>query len=73
MVSGVFPVSKAVIVDRELRCQGTSLLSWATDRGISPEMLEDALDGTRKGLEPFLLELAETLGISVGTLERTGT
>lgn len=74
MVTGIYPVSRASLLDRELRAQtGTTLENWASDRGISFFQLEDALNGERSDLDSALAELAATLGVSVSVLQETGT
>lgn len=72
MITGVFPISKATLVARELRCQGTTLESWARNHGVALGHLEDALNEHRHDLDHVLAELAETLGISVAVLRKTG-
>ena len=57
-------VSKAYILDRELRCHGTSLGVWSENHGIPTHMLISMLDGKIPVDEQILADLATTLGVT---------
>lgn len=64
-------ISKSALLDRELRCQGSSLQTWAEQRGLCVRSLRNLID---LGVEDAIVhELAETLGVSVTALKPTGT
>lgn len=70
-MTAVHLISRAALVDRELRCQGSSLQAWAEKNGIGLRSLIERLNrGTQ---DAVVHELAETLGVSVTALQPTGT
>ncbi len=72
MATGVHAIPRSVLIDRELSCQtGRSLREWAMDHGVSFENLRRILDGIEPENESLLVELAETLGVSVRSLRAT--
>lgn len=67
--TGVFQIPQSMLIDRELRCQhGVSLRAWAETHGVPLGMLMGAIDGLMSGLDDALVELAETLGVTVKAL-----
>jgi hypothetical protein len=75
MITGVFPVPRATLIARELRCQGVTLETWANEHGMTYEYVEDVLNGHECDSVYVEAELAITLGVSVSALAltRTGT
>ena len=72
MATGVHTIPPSVLIDRELACQkGQSLREWAASHGVSFESLRRVLDGIEPENETVLMELAETLGVSVRSLRAT--
>ena len=70
MNTGVFPVPRATLIARELRCQGITLETWAKQRSLSLEYVEDVLNGETKDDGYVESEMAGTIGVSVHSLPR---
>lgn len=68
----IHPISKAGLIDCELRCQGTTLRAWAEHHGIDVSYLCERIERGHQD-DAVLHELAETLGVSMNALKPTGT
>ncbi len=72
MATGVFAIPRAALIDRELRCRGTTLDAWADAQGVPRRTLHAMLEGAAPADPRVLAALAETLGVSVAVLETFG-
>jgi hypothetical protein len=71
MATGIHPIPPSIILDRELRCQGSSLEAWAAAHGVAPAALREVLDGLRPDHGLLRVDLAATLGVSASALARS--
>jgi hypothetical protein len=71
MITGIFPVPRATLIARELRCQGIMLETWANEHGMTYEYVEDVLNGYAEDNSHVEAELAITLGVTVNSLTRS--
>lgn len=71
MSTGVHRISPSALIDRELACQGSSLMAWCDESGVPPATAREVIDGNLENEEVLAL-LAATLGVSVTSLRIAG-
>jgi hypothetical protein len=70
--TGVRLIPRVALIDRELWCQtGAGLDAWAAARGVRTNVLVQVIDGRTPDAAGLLVDLAETLGVSVAALRAT--